>query len=145
MPCDDAVACRRWFEFKRSLTLLWNLLCQEFEGKKPRVSLLSPVTKRILLPMKSYTFAAVLLAAFLGIAMAFIRPAQPVQVVQQGPAVVVGLDNPGIPEDSNIHPARKCGFCMGVSTLMDSESEQPNEQTTVSRANELSRQWPLRL
>jgi hypothetical protein len=64
--------------------------------------------------MKSYSVIAVIVVAFLGIAMAFIRPAQPVQVVRYGPAVVVGLDNPGIPEDANIHPARKCGFCMGV-------------------------------
>ena len=26
-----------------------------------------------------------------------------------------GLDNPDVVSDMNIHPARKCGFCMGVS------------------------------
>jgi hypothetical protein len=100
--------------------------------------------------MKSYTFIAVLLAAILGIAMAFIRPVQPVQVGQQygGPAsaVSIGLDNPGIPEDSNIHPARKCGFCMGVSfgcpcithhstsSLYHSEPDRRTVQSAAYRA-----------
>jgi hypothetical protein len=62
--------------------------------------------------MKAYSaFVAVVVAALFGIAMAFIRPAQPVQVVQYGPVVgVIGLDNPGIPESANIHPARKCTY-----------------------------------
>lgn len=29
-----------------------------------------------------------------------------------------GLDNPDVVSDMNIHPARKCGFCMGVSALI---------------------------
>ena len=28
-----------------------------------------------------------------------------------------GLDNADVVSDMNIHPARKCGFCMGVSAL----------------------------
>ena len=28
-----------------------------------------------------------------------------------------GLDNPNVVSDMSIHPARKCGFCMGVSVL----------------------------
>jgi len=62
-------------------------------------------------------FVALLLFAVLGAAMAWIRPAQPVQVDQPiNPdvnALMFGLDNPAIEADSNIHPARKCGFCMG--------------------------------
>jgi hypothetical protein len=29
-----------------------------------------------------------------------------------------GLDNPNVVSDMSIHPARKCGFCMGVSADM---------------------------
>ncbi len=29
-----------------------------------------------------------------------------------------GLDNPNVVSDMNIHPARKCGFCMGVSASL---------------------------
>eukprot|EP00543_Licmophora_paradoxa_P005647 CAMPEP_0202446172 /NCGR_PEP_ID=MMETSP1360-20130828/4767_1 /ASSEMBLY_ACC=CAM_ASM_000848 /TAXON_ID=515479 /ORGANISM="Licmophora paradoxa, Strain CCMP2313" /LENGTH=74 /DNA_ID=CAMNT_0049062613 /DNA_START=127 /DNA_END=351 /DNA_ORIENTATION=+ len=74
--------------------------------------------------MKS--IVAVLLLAFIGVAAAFFRPAVPFQVVDEigldirgGGAPVAadladpGLDNLDIVEDSNIHPARKCGFCMG--------------------------------
>jgi hypothetical protein len=56
--------------------------------------------------MKTFTLSAVLFVAILGMAMAFIRPAQPVQVTQT-PAFV-GLDNPAVAADGNIHPARKC-------------------------------------
>jgi len=67
--------------------------------------------------MKNRTsIVAFLLFALLGAAMAFIRPAQPVQVDQPNVGDEVsmfGLDNPAIEVDSNIHPARKCGFCMG--------------------------------
>jgi hypothetical protein len=56
--------------------------------------------------MKTFTLAAVLFVAIVGMAMAFIRPAQPVQVAQT-PAFV-GLDNPAVASDGNIHPARKC-------------------------------------
>lgn len=69
------------------------------------------------------TFSVVLLLlALVGVALAWIRPAQPVQVEQPKDVVVNmfggdGLDNPAIAADSNIHPARKCGFCMGVSSV----------------------------
>ena len=62
--------------------------------------------------MKS--FAGLLLALLIGVAVAFIRPAQPVQVAASIPAFVAkgenGLDNPSIKSDDNIHPARKCKF-----------------------------------
>ena len=65
----------------------------------------------------SRSFVFVLVVALLGAAMAFIRPAQPVQVQQPAEGIMTvgmfGLDNPAIEADSNIHPARKCGFCMG--------------------------------
>jgi len=56
----------------------------------------------------------------MGISVAFIMPAQPVQV-DNGVANlalahmsnIAGLDNPFIASDSNIRPARKCGFCIG--------------------------------
>ena len=62
--------------------------------------------------MKSPSFAALLLALLVGVAVAFIRPAQPVQVAGTPPAFMnsgeAGLDNPAIAADNNIHPARKC-------------------------------------
>lgn len=56
--------------------------------------------------MKSLSFGSLLFALLIGVALAFIRPAQPVQVdaVKTG----FGLDNPAIATDGNIHPARKC-------------------------------------
>lgn len=59
-------------------------------------------------------------------AAAFFRPAEPYQVdvaeitnpalfPRGGSLLDAGLDNPEIAEDGNISPARKCGFCMGVS------------------------------
>ena len=77
--------------------------------------------------MKSFAALLTLLALFVGAAMAFIRPAQPVQmeaavaVAAPGGLAFVStatdllLDNPAIEADSSINPARKCGFCMGVS------------------------------
>ncbi|KAL7557482.1 hypothetical protein ACA910_019330 [Epithemia clementina (nom. ined.)] len=64
----------------------------------------------------SQSFLALAFLALLGVAFAFIQPAQPVQVAQ--PAEVAfnplfGLDNPAIQVDPNIQPARKCGFCIG--------------------------------
>ncbi|KAL7557483.1 hypothetical protein ACA910_003963 [Epithemia clementina (nom. ined.)] len=64
----------------------------------------------------SHSFMALALLVLLGVAFAFIRPAQLVQVDQ--PAEVAfnplfGLDNPAIQVDPNIQPARKCGFCFG--------------------------------
>jgi hypothetical protein len=102
--------------------------------------------------MKSPSFAALCLALFLGLAMAFIRPAQPVQVANAVPSFLVtikngdGLDNPAIEADNNIHASRKCkyqcwipcanddfadtfyfpfckgGFCMGVSFVDPSDT-----------------------
>jgi hypothetical protein len=119
--------------------------------------------------MKS--FAALLMLALLGAAMAFIRPAQPVQM-EAANAAPVGLafvtadllDNPAIEADSNIHPARKCGFCMGVSAIYNTTGDRGLSLTcveykignltrsslhysfffsAVSRADELSCQRPL--
>ena len=73
--------------------------------------------------MKS-SITAILLALFVGAAAAFFRPAVPYQVeAPVNPAIFprggasfdAGLDNPEIEADQNIEPARKCGFCMGVS------------------------------
>jgi hypothetical protein len=68
--------------------------------------------------------STILFALLFGAAAAFFRPAAPYQVeVETKPALFprggflkdAGLDNPDIAEDQNITPARKCGFCMGVS------------------------------
>ena len=66
-----------------------------------------------------------LLALLCGLAAAFFRPAVPYQV-ETKPAMFprggsqvsidAGLDNPDIEEDQSITPARKCGFCIGVSS-----------------------------
>lgn len=43
----------------------------------------------------------------------FFQPAVP---VQEGPKISAAeglLDNPSVASDPNIHPSRKCGFCMG--------------------------------
>ena len=73
-----------------------------------------------------------LLAALVGIAAAFFRPAVPhqtksclsdnigggVETAKYGfkPSFVdAGLDNPLIENDDGIEASRKCGFCMGVS------------------------------
>ena len=66
------------------------------------------------------------LFAILGVTAAFFKAAVPHQVpnskFQLGEAGAAstsaafddeGLDNPNIVSDKNIHPARKCGFCIG--------------------------------
>lgn len=64
--------------------------------------------------------SSIFFAILIGAAAAFFRPATPYQV--EAPAgkpefLTFGaeslLDNPNIAEDTNISPARKCGFCMG--------------------------------
>lgn len=64
--------------------------------------------------MKSFSFASLIFAVLLGVAVAFIRPAQPVQIAPEAaaPTFVMcdGLDNPSVTADPNIHPARKCEF-----------------------------------
>lgn len=75
--------------------------------------------------------SSLLFAILVGAAAAFFRPMAPYQVVVEvdtKPALFLprggasafdaGLDNPEIAEDQNISPARKCGFCMGVSNRM---------------------------
>lgn len=71
--------------------------------------------------MKLFTL---LLLAFLGVAAAFFRPAVPFQLesvrggdISFDDVMDHGLDNMNVEEDKNITPARKCGFCMGVSCL----------------------------
>ena len=61
-------------------------------------------------------FVAMLMALLVGAAMAWIRPAQPVQV-DMAPVQIFenALDNPLVPTDLNMKNARKCGFCIGVS------------------------------
>jgi len=68
--------------------------------------------------MKHFGILATLSLILLGVASAFFRPAAPYQVPTT-PSLETNsfnndaLDNPFIEEDSNIHPARKCGFCIG--------------------------------
>lgn len=73
---------------------------------------------------------SILFAILVGTAAAFFRPMAPYQVIEaetkpalfpRGGAAMfdAGLDNPEIAEDQNITPARKCGFCMGVSLRVD--------------------------
>jgi hypothetical protein len=69
--------------------------------------------------------SSILFALIIGAAAAFFRPAAPYQVEMEtkpslfprgGAATTsidAGLDNPDVPEDQNISPARKCGFCIG--------------------------------
>jgi hypothetical protein len=66
--------------------------------------------------------SSILFAMLIGASAAFFRPAVPYQVdgittpalfPRGGSLMDTGLDNPDIPEDQNITPARKCGFCMG--------------------------------
>jgi hypothetical protein len=48
-------------------------------------------------------------AAVIGAAVAFLSPARPVQMgMNPAKSVSVGLDNPNIVADPNIHPSRKC-------------------------------------
>lgn len=63
------------------------------------------------------------LFAILGAAAAFFEPAVPHQAQPQHEMAKAtktisasfdeGLDNPAVASDMNIHPARKCGFCIG--------------------------------
>lgn len=59
--------------------------------------------------------ATLLLLAFVGVAAAFIRPAVPFQVQNMPYGEDTGLDNKDVQMDEKITPARKCGFCIGVS------------------------------
>ena len=74
--------------------------------------------------------SSLLFAILVGAAAAFFRPMAPYQVeVERSPVFLPrggaspsafddeGLDNAAIPEDSNATPSRKCGFCMGVSSI----------------------------
>ena len=64
------------------------------------------------------------LLAILGVAAGFLKAAVPHQETAlpkgaKSPSALpaafdAGLDNPDVVSDKNIHPARKCGFCMGV-------------------------------
>ena len=47
------------------------------------------------------------------------------------------LDNPSIHVDKNIHPARKCGFCMGVSYKVHGWTTVFLTLLKVSRTNQL--------
>lgn len=73
--------------------------------------------------------SSLLFAILVGTVAAFFRPMAPYQVVEPAETSAAlfvpcggasskdaGLDNPNIADDQNISPARKCGFCMGVST-----------------------------
>jgi hypothetical protein len=101
--------------------------------------------------------SSILFAILIGSVAAFFRPASPYQVeVETKPALFPrggsfdALDNADIAEDQSITPARKCGFCMGVSNmqsfcLRSSLSYSSNDTTlprfylfAVSRANQLS-------
>ena len=67
------------------------------------------------------SFLPILLLAIIGVVMSF-KAAVPHQETAVPKAAAVnnfdaGLDNPNIDSDMNIHPARKCGFCMGVSVI----------------------------
>ena len=60
----------------------------------------------------------VLLAVLVGVAMAWIRPAQPKQVAQPAVPDFVAktpqlLDNEDIPLENGIHNSRKCKFTSG--------------------------------
>lgn len=61
------------------------------------------------------------LFAILGFTAAFFKQAVPHQETKSNFTPITGsdlfdeLDNPNVVSDPNITPARKCGFCMGVS------------------------------
>ena len=67
------------------------------------------------------TLAILSLFAILGFTAAFFKQAVPHQEVKSAITASVTdgifdeLDNPNVVSDPNITPARKCGFCMGVS------------------------------
>jgi len=75
----------------------------------------------------------ILTMALIGLAAAFFHPAQPYQMpkatngrdntflksfVHGTEFVDAGLDNPEIENDDSIQAARKCGFCIGVSSSL---------------------------
>ena len=76
------------------------------------------------------SFVPILLLAILGAAAGFFKAAVPHQETALPKAASApepnsisasfdeGLDNPEIASDMNISPARKCGFCMGVSDII---------------------------
>ena len=67
--------------------------------------------------MARYLFILALIATG---ASAFYKGAVPQQEGPKIPAAAAGLlDNPAVASDPNINPARKCGFCMGVSCPFD--------------------------
>ena len=77
------------------------------------------------------SFVPILLLAIVGATTGFFEAAVPHQqeavvapkaafafgapMVSTASFVDEGLDNPNVVSDMSIHPARKCGFCMGVS------------------------------
>ena len=78
------------------------------------------------------SFLPLLLLAIVGATTGFFEAAVPHQqeavvptkALAFGAASIVsaaafdeGLDNPHVVSDMSIHPARKCGFCMGVSFI----------------------------
>jgi hypothetical protein len=77
--------------------------------------------------MMNKVISSLFFALLVGAAAAFFRPVAPYQVpveIEVNPVFLPrggsstfdnGLDNAAIPEDSNVTPSRKCGFCMGVS------------------------------
>ena len=72
------------------------------------------------------SFIPILLLAILGVAAGFFKAATPHQeAAVPAPTTLSafdeGLDNANIASDMNISPARKCGFCMGVSSLNHSK------------------------
>jgi len=107
------------------------------------------------------TFVGLLVALLLGVAVAFIKPAQPVQMAADNkPAFAafdVGLDNPNVASDPNIHPARKVrcvGVCLCgmisivvlifiVSSIVLFSNHSVRILHGMSRADELSCQRPL--
>jgi len=77
--------------------------------------------------MKRSFSILLMVSIIIGIAAAFMRPAVPHQEraveTQNKPVkaafVDAGLDNIEIENDEAINAARKCGFCIGVSWLVD--------------------------
>jgi hypothetical protein len=81
--------------------------CQNTSSFKASVVIVATAMK------SASALVCILLTVLLGVGIALIRPAQPVQVGMKAPFVVgsnVGLDNDAILIDSNIQPARKCMF-----------------------------------
>lgn len=73
------------------------------------------------------------LLAFSGLAVAFFQAQVPHQIPRESGGIMIapqpstklarcafvdaGLDNPNVELDDNIKPSRKCGFCIGVSSI----------------------------